>query len=98
MKAIKKGATINPFSEKNLQWDSYSIPKKDLLKYDNVKEGIHITKFKTIYSEFEQKFKLDFDRKRKLARLDIRDYIHSLGLWEEYIKFLVEYKTREEIV
>lgn len=92
MSAKVSGAKIQPFDEKNLDWDTtYNIPDKDLLPYKQLTENISMRKFKEIYSQFESKHRLDFDRKRKLARLPIKEYIHSIGCWGKYLKFLGEY-------
>lgn len=95
VKAKTSGASISPLSEKNLEWINYEIPQKDLDKYRVSSKDIPINAYRHIYSEFAKKNKLDLDRKRKLAKLPIKEYIHSLGLWKKYCKFLEEYNGKE---
>lgn len=92
------GASISPFSSRNLPKNKdYKIPDEDLLKYKSIvanipKERIleltYMTK-KYIKSLVTKKNTLDnIKADMRLKGLKNKEYIHSIGKWNEYIKFL----------
>lgn len=84
------GAGINPFSVKNLPKQEYMIPAKDLDEINRLVEGLtRIEKLhflKSTYSDFYKQSGLV--RKRKKSRLGNREFIHSVGMWDKYLKFV----------
>lgn len=91
------GANISPYSTKNLPKKQYLIPKEELCKYDKIiakipKEDIltitHMTN-KFIKSFTTKKYTMeDIKADMKLKCLKGKEYIHAIGKWEDYIKFL----------
>lgn len=98
LKPKTSGANISPFSSKNLPKNKdYKIPYEDLLKYKSIvakipKEHIlditHTTnKFlKSLVTKRNtwENIKADMSMKG----LKGKEYIHSIGKWEDYIKYL----------
>lgn len=100
LKPKTSGASISPFSSRNLPKNKdYKIPDEDLVKYKSIvanipKERIleltYMTK-KYIKSLVTKKNTLDnIKADMRLKRLKNKEYIHSIGKWNEYIKFLQE--------
>ncbi len=99
VKAKTSGANISPFSIKNLPSIKYNIPEEDLIKY---KEIIKVLEKKEMYSvaQWAKKFdkviqskkgkKYDINAERKRSCLSGKEYIHSIGLFDIYLKFLQE--------
>lgn len=91
------GADRSPFSTKNLPKVKYIIPNEDLAIYKSVIENIpknqlvgivHITNsfFQSIAT---RKNTLDMIKAdMALKGLRGKEYIHSTGLWDKYIKYL----------
>lgn len=90
-------ASRSPFSSKNLPKCEYEIPEEDIIKYKDVasklpKEDVlklgHWSNdyLKTITTK---KHKLD-DIKAEMKQkcLNVKAYIHSIGRWDDYLKFL----------
>jgi hypothetical protein len=95
--AKTSGANISPFSTRNLPSKKYDIPTEDLSKYKeiiNVLEKNELVKVAHITTHFDdviqaKKGKLyDINAKRKLSCLNGKEFIHSIGLFDEYLKFL----------
>ena len=93
------GASISPFSSKNLPKASYSIPTEDLEEYlnitsvvqkeDKLKVGrLQNQFFKDILSNEEQYKDIDFKSDMKKKMLKGKEYIHSIGAWDKYLKYL----------
>ena len=93
------GANRSPFSTKNLPKAKYEIPEEDLIKYKNLTSGISIDnglglQFRTLNNDFlktltTRKYKMEDIRKDMSTKmLRGKEYIHSIGKWDEYIKFL----------
>ena len=92
------GSSISPFSSKNLPKNKlYKIPDEDLVYYRNIVEKIgrkqiialsHITnsylKFLITKTTTWEDIKADM----ALKGLSGKNYIHSIGKWKEYIKYL----------
>lgn len=91
------GAGISPYSSKNRPKTAYNIPDEDLDAYTEIVAQIppenrlaigHMThaffqakyKSKKAYATFKQDF--------KTSGMKNKEYIHSRGLWTDYIKYL----------
>lgn len=97
------GNTISPFSVKNLPKEKYNIPEKDLNTYKKITKNIDksdmvvigraIRDFDEIIENKMSKsikgFKTKADKRKK--KLKGKEYIHSIGMWNEFIDFLKEY-------
>ena len=98
LKPKTSGANISPFSSKNLPKNKdYKIPDEDLVKYKSIvakipKERIldltHMTNrfLKSLVTKRNtwENIKADMSMKG----LKGKEYIHSIGKWEDYIKYL----------
>lgn len=101
------GASISPFSPKNLQKKKYEISIDNLQEYkeilgllnkeDKLVTGRITTQFITEYipkkhKEYRNKNMNSVMRKEQLKG---KEFIHSIGLWDEYIEYLkTELKNR----
>lgn len=93
------GAKISPFSSKNLPKIKYEIPLDEIQEYKNITSKINksniliisqftkefISKIPKINKEFMGK---DMKAEQKKSRLKGKEFIHSIKMWDEYIKFL----------
>lgn len=95
IKPQTSGKGINPFSKKNLPKSEYEIPNKDLNQL--LKLTKHLTKaesmhfFRAVNSEFLSQMstpKKNYIVKFKSCNMTPREFIHSQGLWEEYLKYI----------
>lgn len=99
MKPQTSGADISPFSTRNLPKLSYTIPNEDLRDYLEITNRIpkedkwlisritnefmnNILSKNTLYKTITMKT----DMRKKM--LKGKEYIHSMGYWDEYIKYL----------
>lgn len=99
MKPQTSGADISPFSTRNLPKSSYTIPNEDLRDYLEITNRIpkedkwlisritnefmnNILSKNTLYKTITMKT----DMRKKM--LKGKEYIHSMGYWDEYIKYL----------
>ena len=92
------GANISPFSSKNLPKNKdYKIPDEDLNLYKEIVAKIpperilvltHITNsyIKTLVNRRNTMDKIRADM--KLKGLSGKNYIHSIGKWKDYIKYM----------
>lgn len=99
LKPQTSGAGISPFSTKNLPKGNYAIPTADLDEYkeiiDFVMQGDKL-KIHHITNEFLRDIlakkplyrtkNISADMKKKM--LKSKEYIHSKGFWDEYLKYL----------
>lgn len=92
------GADISPFSTRNLPKDkSYTIPDEDLAEYKNAIKNVPKEQLLTI-THTTNKFLKSLESKKRTREniksdmlkkgLKGKEYIHSIGLWSEYIEFL----------
>lgn len=100
MKPQTSGAAISPFSTKNLPKKKYTIPYEDLAVYkqiideanldDKLVVGRIITSFivDLVPKKHKVYAKSDMKKEMKKAMLNGREFIHSIGLWDEFIDFL----------
>lgn len=96
-----RGCDNNPFSVKNLPKSDYKIPQSDL---DKLKEILpkfteensidYMRNLKVVNDVFREKVqkkkgkKFDFGGEMKKSKMKFKQFIHSLGLWEEYLEFV----------
>ena len=97
LRPVTSGANISPFSTKNLPRARYVIPDGDLNAYkeivsklprERILELSHMTK---IFMESLSKKKADLEAmKLDMAKKGLKgkDYIHSIGKWNEYLSYL----------
>ena len=97
---ITSGASISPFSSKNLPRDkNYVIPEEELKLYDDIISLIpkekklivsHMTKdfIKSLATKKNPYEKIKDDMALKM--LKGKEYIHSINKWSEYIKYLTK--------
>ena len=86
LKPQTNGANTIPFSVKNLPKSKYEIPEEDLIEYKNI-----ASKFKKSLDvgHLTKQFCKDFDKAdMKLKGLKGKEYIHSIGKWDEYLNYL----------
>lgn len=97
MKASKSGSSTSPFSKKNLPKAKYSIPDKDMEKYKKLVKDIpfnEISKISKWYDKFDKEITkkqskgYDVVFERKKAMIKQREFIHSLGMWTEFLEFI----------
>lgn len=97
LKPKTNGADRSPFSTKNLPKSKYIIPDEDLVEYKKIIEKIPKNQLITIVhrtNDFLQSLTTKKNTweiiKSDMALKGIKgkDYIHSIGKWEEYINYL----------
>lgn len=97
LKPKTNGANISPFSTKNLPKTKYNIPDEDLVIYKNIVEKLdknRIIELTHISNNYLQSLVCkkntweDIKADMALKGLKGKDYIHSIGKWNDYIKYL----------
>lgn len=95
--ARTSGASISPFSTKNLPSVKYNIPTEELNKYKEIikvldkSEIILLTRWIKQFDDVIQTKKgstYDINSERKLSCLSGKEFIHSIGLFDDYLKYL----------
>lgn len=95
--AKTSGSNISPLSTKNLPSIKYDIPTEDLDKYKDIievldkNEMILLTQWIKQFDNIIQIKKgntYDINAERKLSCLAGKEYIHSIGLFNDYLEFL----------
>ena len=101
LKPQTSGADISPFSTRNLPKSSYAIPAENLEEYKKITASVSKDN-KLLISHITKEFMNNILSKDKLYRTismktDMRkkclrgkEYIHSMGYWNAYIKYLEE--------
>lgn len=87
------GATISPFSVRNLPHKPYSIPQQDMDKYKKAKgelTGLQISRLQDAF--ISERCDKDFKMKMKKEMLKAIQYIHKIGLWDDYCEWIKEHK------
>jgi hypothetical protein len=113
MKPMTNGASIRPFSVKNLPKPLYEIPQADIDKYlesiknlpknritlhgvvREVANGLLIKQITLKFDEEIPKYKgkkYDVNAARKESGLRGKDFVHSIGLWNEYLEYLEQWQ------
>lgn len=99
VKAKTNGKQIHPLSARNLKkvkTSAYKIPEKELEKlYKNV-EGMTRTEKLQFFRKVNKEYidKLDKETKKnnreemKFNGLGTKEYIHSIGYWDKYVRFV----------
>ena len=103
MKAKTSGASISPFSTKNLPKSNVEIPTEEIKRYKEITSVIQKGGFLLIHKIttsfltdiLEKKLKKkdkDFNyeadmRKLKMSR-QVKEYIYTKGFWQEYLEYL----------
>lgn len=99
LKPKTNGADRSPFSTKNLPKLNYIIPDEDLAMYKSIIEKIpknqligivHITNAFLQSLVTKKNSWDDIKTDMSLKCLKGKEYIHSIGKWNEYIKYLQE--------
>lgn len=99
LKPKTSGAGISPFSSKNLPKTVYKIPDEDFIKYKNIvskipqNEILRITHTSNDYLKSLVTKKNTWENIKadmRLKGLKLKEYLHSIGKWDEYIKYLEE--------
>lgn len=95
VKPQTSGANIGATSTRNLPKSAYKIPDKDLkarkeiikISQGDMERIQYISKIDDIYTE---RLPRGYKGEMKSKCMKLQQYIHSLGLWEDYLKFLKE--------
>lgn len=99
LKPKRNGADISPFSTKNLPKTKYIIPNEDLVIYKEIVSKIPKNQLISLVhttNSFLQSLTTkkntweDIKADMALKGLKGKEYIHSIGKWNEYIKYLKE--------
>lgn len=98
LKPKTSGANISPYSSRNLpQNKSYKIPDEDLIPYKEIVQKIgqnriieltHMTNNYLKYLATKKNTYDDIKADMALKGLKGKEYIHSIGKWEEYVEYL----------
>lgn len=93
LKLKTAGASISPFSVRNLPKAPYTIPKKDMDKYKKARgelTGLQISRLQDAF--IDKRCEPDFKTKMKKEMLKANQYIHKIGLWNDYCEWIKENK------
>lgn len=98
LKPKTSGASISPFSSKNLPRNKeYKIPNEDLIPYKDLitklpqNQLILVGKYTTSFLQSLVTKKNSWENIKAdmaLKGLKGKEYIHSIGQWEKYIRYL----------
>ena len=109
MKAKTSGASISPYSSRNLPKAKVTIPSEELAKYKEITSVvpredmlfIHRTTVAFLTNVLEKrckksnkKFSYKMDMKKLKLSRQTKEYIHVKGYWEEYLKYLEKEITK----
>lgn len=101
IKPKTSGANISPFSAKNLPKLKYEINADQLREYKDINDSIPKEKklilskvtsnfISNIMSKKKQYKSVDMTKLMRKKMLSGKEFIHSEGYWDEYIKYLKE--------
>lgn len=99
LKPKTNGADRSPFSTKNLPKSKYIIPDEDLVGYKKIVEKIPKNQLITIVHKTNDFLQSLTTKKNtwEMIKSDMalkgfkgKEYIHSIGKWNDYIKYLKE--------
>ena len=86
------GASISPFSTRNLPKAPYVIPKKDMDAYKEAKGELNGLQISRIQDEFIREFfDEDVKSQMKLEMLKANQWFHKHGYWQDYLNAIKEY-------
>lgn len=88
VKPKTSGASVKWNSNRNLPKVQYDIPNKDLKELNNLTKDLSKTEKMQFGRKLSSVFLDEYNLKDecKLSRLNNKEFIHSKGMWEEYIK------------
>ena len=81
------------YSIKNLPKSDYVIPEVDNDKYKKAIEEMETYHINKIYSIFADKYDIDMKYKRRELAMTNKQYIHHLGMWNELLDEISEYRS-----
>lgn len=102
LKPLTSGSSISPFSTRNLPKCKYSIPLEEMEEYREItdrvpKEDILLIAKATrsfiseyLPNKYKEYAKVDMNKLMKKKCLKGKEFIHSLGVWSDYIKYLTK--------
>lgn len=104
LKPKTSGASISPFSSKNLPKTKYSISADQMREYESIIKPLKEDGKLLFLSQMTQKYINSLSKKKQYRGIDMKtymrkkmlkgkDFIHSEGYWDDYLKYL-----RKEIV
>ena len=86
------GKDIPPFSPKNLPKSDYKIPSKDIQELYKITKDLDKLStmhfFKSVNAAFLKSLGKKVQTEKVASRLGTREFIHSMGLWEKYLKYV----------
>ena len=97
LKPVTSGAGISPFSTRNLPKSNYQIPEADLKRYKEVVEKKFGEDYLSVHHKTKEYLKKLTTKKNplenikkdmKMKCMKPKEYIHYIGKFEEYLKFL----------
>lgn len=99
LKPAIAGADISPFSTKNLPKCDYPIPEEDLAEYNAILDSMDSKDYLLVsrvtdafltnkLQKSKQYRTIDLKKDMKKKCLKTKEYINSLGEWNEYIEYL----------
>lgn len=102
VKPKTKGKNISPFSKRalNNSIDEFRIPEEDIARYKEITDKLdleHMAKIqfiKKILKDFDaiiqekKGSRYDISKQRKESSLKPKEFIYSIGLWDEYLDFV----------
>ena len=93
IKLKTSGASISPFSTRNLPKAPYTIPKADMDKYKKAKDGLNGLEIARLNEQFiAENFDSDFKTNLRKEMLKPVQYFHKVGVWDRYCEFVVKNK------
>jgi hypothetical protein len=92
VKLKTSGASISPFSTRNLPKAPYTIPKKDMDLYKTCKGDLTGLQVSRIQDEFIREC-CDDDVKQRMKKemLKANQWFHKHGMWDAYCKYIRRY-------
>ena len=100
MKPQTSGANISPFSLKNLPKQKYTIPYENMVVYKQIINDANLDN-KLVIGKLTNDFitkivpkkhrlyaKSDMKKEMRKVMLNGKEFIHSIGLWDEFMNFL----------
>lgn len=89
IKLKTSGASISPFSTRNLPKAPYTIPKADMDKYKKAKDGLSGLEIARLNEQFiAENFGSDFKTNLRKEMLKPVQYFHKAGAWDRYCEFI----------
>lgn len=93
IKLKTSGASISPFSTRNLPKAPYAIPKADMDKYKKAKDGLSGLEIARLNEQFiAENFDSDFKTNLRKEMLKPVQYFHKYKMWDRYCEFVRESK------